>query len=512
MEASTSGSSGADPSVKELSNHRRRRARRRSSAADKSAVDSSRHSPRKERYTSNKSSCSDNHSSVRAGATKIKVPGGSGGLRDACQTYSAADSAANTSHSHGKAAAGGSADKRISTALNAVSGDAANQPLTLERLREQTPDLTAVQLSVLQQRMGTLGKFLHLDDSASLMLCRAVPGVLCLEAAVMRRSWTRLCAVLGGEEAARGACISAPLLLVLPSTRVPTCIAFLVTAAALTRRQAVALVSEWPQLATHAPASLEAKLEGLRNVLGGGASSAAAALPATLRSALRSAPRLLTFSTAALTRHHAELSVLLGPERLTAAVRREPGLLLLSPATVATKLALLQQLMDCTQHPAAVAALVVRKPSLLRRSLTALSGGCRALSIWQLRRRDKLRMCLSRPGLLTLPPAEVHGRCRWLRRLVLSNAYFHSALRRLPPSLLGVVVAALPQAWSRLQYLAESSQEGRMHLMDAVECRDGEFSDRFPEYPRWLEFKFKLMVRVTMGLVKDGVTCILTQP
>ncbi|GIL86960.1 hypothetical protein Vretimale_15514 [Volvox reticuliferus] len=375
---------------------------------------------------------------------------------------------------------------------------AARQPLTLERLRALTPQLAVLELSTLQQRLETLGVLLQLDDTSSLMLCRVVPGLLILEPGTLRRAWGRLCVAFGGEEPTRGACVAAPLLLVLPPDRVPTCIASLATATAMPRTQAALLVADWPQLATHAPASLVSKLEGLQRLLGLGAadegpSAQGVRARTVLRAALRAAPRLLTFSTAALVRHHTELSALLGPDRLAAALRREPGLLLQRPATVAAKLSLLQQLMDCAEHPGAVASLVVRQPGVLRRSLAALSRGCRALSIWKLRRRDKLRMCLSRPGLLTLPPTEVHGRCRWLRRLMLSNAYYHAALRRLPPSLVAVVVATLPQAWARLQYLAESSQECRMHVMDAVECRQEDFAARFPEFTRWLQFKIKLM-------------------
>ncbi|GLC38623.1 hypothetical protein PLESTB_000453500 [Pleodorina starrii] len=366
------------------------------------------------------------------------------------------------------------------------------QPLTLERLRDQNPDLRALDLELLRQRLGVLCGILQLDQTAALQLCRVVPGLLLTESSSLQRSWRRLAVSLGGEEPARGAAAAAPLLLVLPSDRVPLCVASLAAATALSRSAAAALVAEWPQLATHAPPSFAAKLQGLRRLLA--AEPAEPAPPAALRAALRAAPRLLTFSTSALQRHHDELSALLGSqERLRAALAREPGLLAQRPATVAAKLALLRQLMDCDAAPGAVAALVVRAPGLLRRSLAALAAGCRALSIWQFRRRDKLRMVLSRPGLLALPAVEVHGRCRWLRRLMLSNAYYHAALRRLPPSLVGAVVAALPQAWARLQYLAESSQECRMGVLDVVECRQDEFAARFPEFDRWLQFKIKLM-------------------
>lgn len=54
---------------------------------------------------------------------------------------------------------------------------------------------------------------------------------------------------------------------------------------------------------------------------------------------------------------------------------------------------------------------------------------------------------------------QVHGRCRWLRTLLMSNGYFHSAMRNLPVGMLGIALLHLPFCWSRLQYLAESKQE-----------------------------------------------------
>eukprot|EP00878_Enallax_costatus_P023868 GHUV01025423.1.p1 GENE.GHUV01025423.1~~GHUV01025423.1.p1 ORF type:complete len:185 (+),score=68.50 GHUV01025423.1:919-1473(+) len=76
-------------------------------------------------------------------------------------------------------------------------------------------------------------------------------------------------------------------------------------------------------------------------------------------------------------------------------------------------------------------------------------------------------------------------RCRWLRTLMLNHAVFHTALRRLPPEAVGVVIMHLPVAWRRLQYLAESAQENAVSLMDAVQMYDGKFTQAFPEYAKW---------------------------
>ncbi|KXZ44299.1 hypothetical protein GPECTOR_70g530 [Gonium pectorale] len=264
-------------------------------------------------------------------------------------------------------------------------------------------------------------------------------------------------------------------------------IASLGAALRVSRVRATALACTLPQLATLAPPTLAAKLTGLQRLLGPGAT------PQDLAAALDSAPRLLTFSTAALESHHADLVDMLGPAVVAVALRREPGLLALRPNTLAPKLRLLAELLGCQQQPAAVALLVSRHPGVLRRSLTALSRCCRALSIWALPPRTKLRMCLSRRGLLTLPWQEVHGRCRWLRRLMLGNAYYHAALRRLPPAVLARLISVLPSGWSRLQYLADSSQEGCMELLEAAECGQADFEARFPEFGRWMAWKQRQM-------------------
>ncbi|GFR40811.1 hypothetical protein Agub_g1430 [Astrephomene gubernaculifera] len=322
----------------------------------------------------------------------------------------------------------------------------------------------------------------------------------------------------GPDAVLRRICLDAPLLLLLPISRVQECLAVLSSATALPPRRAVAFLRQQPHLATLAPATLAAKLDVLKYILtcygGIGNSSAAAAPPAgapaatgvvgitaaaasaaaaTLASAILRAPVLLTFSTAVLQRHHEQLLPLLGPQRLAAVLHAEPGVLALQPARLATKLRLLQELLGCAQHPAAVALLVARQPGLLRRSLHALSRGCRALSIWAIPQRAKLRMLLSRPGLLLLPWQEVHGRCRWLRRLMLANQYYHGALRRVPPSVLAALVAALPGAWARLQYLVESQQEGAVPLQEVMEGGQAAFDERFPAFRRWLGYKVNQM-------------------
>ncbi len=214
-----------------------------------------------------------------------------------------------------------------------------------------------------------------------------------------------------------------------------------------------------------------------------------------LAAAVQQAPRLLTFSTDALREHRAQLCALLGgPERTCELLRREPWLLEARPSKVAAKLQLLRHLLGCPQHPAALSLLLHKSPALLQRSVPALSRTVRALSIWRLEPRCKLRIVLSHPELLQLSPEEMHGRCRWLRRLLLSSAYYHSTLRRLPPRLLGLVIQRLPLMWPRLQYLADSSQEGAVQLMAAVECDQANFESRFPGFAKWHAWKLNQLV------------------
>lgn len=85
--------------------------------------------------------------------------------------------------------------------------------------------------------------------------------------------------------------------------------------------------------------------------------------------------------------------------------------------------------------------------------------------------------------------SELHFRCRWLRQLILSNGIFHSTLRRIPFALLGIIILHLPKCWARLQYLTESSLEGEIEMMEAVQIPDSKFKTRFPDYQKWRHFQ-----------------------
>ncbi len=223
-----------------------------------------------------------------------------------------------------------------------------------------------------------------------------------------------------------------------------------------------------------------------------------AAATRALSRTLLAYPRLLTFSTKELKRHHIHLCQTLTLTHQQAAVllAQDPWLLTMSPRSLSEKVQLLYHLLGCpSSKPEVLHRLLFRRPAVLARSLTKISCTCRSLSIWRFNPRSfKLRMVMARPSLMELHPHEMLGRCRWLRRFMLSNGFYHTALRRLPPNLLAMVVAMLPGSWSRLQYLAESEQEGAMGLVETVECRQAVFEQRFPEYLKWREWKIKQMV------------------
>jgi hypothetical protein len=221
--------------------------------------------------------------------------------------------------------------------------------------------------------------------------------------------------------------------------------------------------------------------------------------PSSAQHLVRREPRLLNLSAGTLAANAAGLQRETGlplPD-VQQMVFQEPSLLARAPGRVGRKLAALQQLLACGAPIAR--QLVLRRPALLTRSLRSLSSSLRALSVWRMSPAYKAALIHGNPSLLRLSSQEVHGRCRWLRTLMFSNAYFHSALRNLPPKLLGVIILHLPTAWSRLQYLVESSQEGGLDIMQVVQARRADFSKAHPGYARWLAWKCVDQVRLQGG-------------
>lgn len=253
-----------------------------------------------------------------------------------------------------------------------------------------------------------------------------------------------------------------------------------------------ALALDHPQLLAMSQQCLECKLVALMQALH--------LKPESARALASRYPAVLGPSPDSMHARVKALAAVFSLERLQTLVFEEASLLTRSPDTVLRNLASLKKTLSCSQELAL--ELVWRRPCLLTKSPKALSGSFRALSIWKFSTQEKRELLTAHPLLLRLSGQEVHGRCRWLRQFMMSNGYYHSALREMPMSLLGIVILHLPAAWSRLQYLAESSQETGMEIMRVVQDSDAAFVKVYPEYKKWLAWKRTVVV--------SGVMCCLS--
>ena len=238
-------------------------------------------------------------------------------------------------------------------------------------------------------------------------------------------------------------------------------------------------VLQHPHLLAVSAEGLKSKLQALSHTL--------KLKPDSARALVWANPAIIKFSTQRTEEFVAGLGRLIPHDRLQVMVFREPSLLSRSHATLVRNMRAMQQLFGLsTQH---AVEMVVRRPSLLTRSPAQLRRSFLALSVWRFSQEEKLKLLLAHPVLLRLSPAEVHGRCRWLRGLMMANGYMHTALRRMPMKLLGVLLMHLPVAWSRLQYMVDSNQEPAMDIMAAVQSGQEDFLEAFPSYRRWLAWK-----------------------
>ncbi len=192
-------------------------------------------------------------------------------------------------------------------------------------------------------------------------------------------------------------------------------------------------------------------------------------------------------------KHAATLAALFPNGQLQGIAFHEPSILMRSTSVIQRNLRCITQLTGCSMQ--AALDLVARRPSLLSKSPRSLGQSFNALSVWHFSTEDKLELITSHPLLLRLSPREVHSRCRWLRDLMMSNGYYHSVMRELPVGLLGVMLMHLPSAWSRLQFLADSSKESKMDVMQVVQCSKPAFAAAFPEHEKWLHWRTTEMVR-----------------
>ncbi|KAG1654199.1 hypothetical protein FOA52_009380 [Chlamydomonas sp. UWO 241] len=238
-----------------------------------------------------------------------------------------------------------------------------------------------------------------------------------------------------------------------------------------------------PWLVTVSTASLVSKLANIGRTLG-------LMAPACQYLAV-SYPEILQQSESGLAAKVALLLEAIPRERLQTMVFREPSLLCRSAAKIIASLRTVREATSMSSSD--VAVVLDRRPAILAKSAISSSRCYRALSIWRMTQDEKHALIREHPLLLQLSPREVHFRCRWLRSLMESNGFYHSALRRLPPQVLGSMILHLPATWSRLQYLVDSNREGVVPLTDAIERTDRAFATRFPEYRQWLQYKTSAM-------------------
>ncbi len=215
--------------------------------------------------------------------------------------------------------------------------------------------------------------------------------------------------------------------------------------------------------------------------------------PAAARSLVVRYPKVLQGSVGWMRDHVTTLTQHVPLPLLQQLVTEEPSLLQRSSQGTIRRLGKLRHMLGCSKEQ--VLDVVTRRPSLLTRSIASLTSSYRALSIWRMSGDEKVQLVTAQPLLLRLSSQEVHGRCRWLRELMLSSGYFHSALRRLPMPLLGLVILHLPSSWARLQYLAEKGQEAGEDLMSVVQSSEKHFAELHPGYLKWLEWKCSMQVR-----------------
>jgi hypothetical protein len=208
--------------------------------------------------------------------------------------------------------------------------------------------------------------------------------------------------------------------------------------------------------------------------------------PRSVQQLVWAQPRLLRLSTQQVQARVAELTRVIPHHQLQAMVFEEPSLLWRSPSLVIRNLRVVQQLLSCGTE--AALELVQRRPAVLTRSAKSLSASYKALSVWEFDGEEKRQLLHEHPLLLRLSPRELHLRCRWLRALMMSSALMHSMVRELSPQLLGVLLLHLPHAWSRLQYMVESSCQA-LDIISAVQADPAKFEALCPGYSKWLAWR-----------------------
>lgn len=239
------------------------------------------------------------------------------------------------------------------------------------------------------------------------------------------------------------------------------------------------MVARCPQLLVHTVDGLSLKLNALARLL--------SLKPYQVSRIVSRCPTVLQYSTQRMEEQLFCLFQDISPANVKTMVMRDPEILNKSAAVLLRNASMLQQLLQC--YRADMVDLVIRRPSILTCSTKSVASSYRALSIWKFTPEQKLQLFKAHPLLLRLSAREVHGRCRFLRLLMLSSGYYHSVLRKIPLKLLGIVLLHLPYCWPRLLYLAEAEKRCALGVMHAVQCTDAAFMHEFADFSEWKSAK-----------------------
>lgn len=272
-----------------------------------------------------------------------------------------------------------------------------------------------------------------------------------------------------------------PMLLVMEPAQVQTRLEELTSCLGLSSNTntAIRLCASHPWLLTVSISSIKSKLTAL--------GEAAHLSHSAVLQLVQAYPEVLRQSAQRTCEKIAALTDLVPRHELKTMIFREPSLLVRSTTKVLQSFRATQDATGMSTRT--LQGLVARRPSVLTRSSEKPARTYKSLSIWRFSKDDKQHLISAHPVLLRLSPREVHLRCRWVRQLMTTNGFYHSTLRRIPLQLLGVLILHLPVAWSRLQYLAESSQEGKMEFMKVIQSKPWDFDASFPDYRRWLHYQ-----------------------
>lgn len=344
------------------------------------------------------------------------------------------------------------------------------------RMTQKQPELLDIEADGIRRRLGKLVMGLGGDRRRACTTARRMPSLLAADDKLdsLEQHMQQLATLFNLQLHDTGVaelCAKEPALLVMQPQQVQQRMQGLARSLQLEAdaQQLVRLCRANPWLLTMAVSSIDSKVRRLASSL--------RLAPGTALSLVQSYPAILRQSEQLVADKVALLTEVIPRHVLRSMVMREPSLLTRSSAKVLQSFRATQEATGGSVQ--ATTDIVAKRPGILTRSDSKPARSFRALSIWRLKGEEKQQLIQAHPLLLRLAPRELHMRCRWLRQLMHSNGFYHSTLRRIPLHLLGVIILHLPAAWSRLQYLADSSQEGRMELMDVVQLRRQAFETRY---------------------------------